>query len=254
MSYNLNQVITPYSYIRSLFVSIVNGYYYMEYWFIYELIAYLILVPFVGKFITKATKKEATIFLGIILIYNIISTFLGYNNLEFILPYAFGGRSIFFFLGYFIDKYYNTKKEKKNIYIFGILSFIITLFLLKSGKYVNIWSYSLTFTLISVMFYIFIRDHIKINKIKKVILMMGKYSLPVYMLHMIFIYTYNDLIPKGIFNNFLYHLIIIILTFISCLICGILLEKTIIKWLKKGINILFDFIGNKFNKKRGEKK
>jgi len=242
MGYNLHKEITVYSYIRSLFVSIFNGYYYMEYWFLYVLIANILIAPFLGKFIINATKKEASTFLGIILIVNIISTFLGYFKLEFSLPYAFDGRNIFFYLGYFIDKFYNTKKEKRYIYIFGILSFVVSLLLLKYNKAVNIWSYSLTFTFISLSVYMFIRDFIKLDKIKGIILFLGKNSLAVYMLHMIFIYTFNDIIPKGQINQFLYALIIVVLSCVSSIVCGLLLDNTIIKWLKLLFKRIFELI------------
>jgi len=202
----------------------------------------ILIAPFLGKFIINATKKEASTFLGIILIVNIISTFLGYFKLEFSLPYAFDGRNIFFYLGYFIDKFYNTKKEKRYIYIFGVLSFVVSLLLLKYNKAVNIWSYSLTFTFISLSVYMFIRDFIKLDKIKGIILFLGKNSLAVYMLHMIFIYTFNDIIPKGQINQFLYALIIVVLSCVSSIVCGLLLDNTIIKWLKLLFKRIFELI------------
>lgn len=233
MAYNLHKEITVYSYLRSLFVSLVNGFSYMEYWFIYILVANLLIAPFIGKFITKATKKEATVFLAIPFIVNIISTLLGYFELEFKLSYAFAGYSFYFYLGYFLDRFSETKKEKTTIYILGTISTIITLILLNCKKAVNIWGWSPTFTLISIMIYVFIRDHIKMNKIENIILFMGKYSLSVYMLHMIFIYTFNDIIPKEGMNSLLYGFIIIVLSYISSLISGFILENTIIKYLKK---------------------
>ena len=105
MGYNLHKEITIYSYIRSLFVSIFNGYSYMEYWYLYILIANLLLAPFIGKWITQATKKEATIFLSVILIVNTISTALGYIDLTFAVKYAFASYGIYFYAGYFLDKF-----------------------------------------------------------------------------------------------------------------------------------------------------
>lgn len=239
MAYNLNKEITIYTYFRSLFVSIVNGFSYMEYWFIYTLLSNILIAPFIGKFITKATKKEAAIFLAVPIIINIISTFLGYFELEFRLPYAFAGYSLFFYLGYFIDRFSSTKREKLFIYISGAISFAITLILLKYDKAVNIWNISPTFTMISIMIYIVIRDCVKLGKIENIILFMGKYSLAVYMLHMIFIYTFNDIIPKEGINSFVYGFIIIILSYVSSLISGFVLENTIIKWLKNFGNKVF---------------
>lgn len=232
MAYNLNKDITIYTYLRSLFVSLVNGFSYMEYWFIYILISNLLIAPFIGKFITRATKKEAMVFLIIPFIVNIISTFLGYFKLEFKLSYAFAGYSLYFYIGYFIDKFSNTKKEKIAIYVLGMISFVITLILLGSNKAINLWSYSPTFTCIAIMIYIFIRDFIKTNKIEKIILFIGKYSLSIYMLHMIFMFTFNDIIPKEGINSFIYGFIIILLTYVFSLISGVILENTIIKFLK----------------------
>lgn len=237
MGYNLHKEITTYSYIRALFVSIFNGYSYMEYWYLYILIANLLLAPFIGKWIIQANKKEATIFLSVIMVVNTISTCLGYIDLSFAVKYALASYGIYFYGGYFLDKFYNSKKEKRIIYILGILSFLITIILLINNKAINIWNYSPTYTFISFMMFLFIKDYIKIKKAEKVILFMGKYSLTIYMLHMIFIYTFNDLISKVSISIIIRAIIVIILTYITSLISGIILENTIIKWLKN--------IGNK---------
>lgn len=177
-----------------------------------------------------------------------MGTFLGYYGLEFSLTYAFMGRSIFFYMGYFIDKFFDSKKEKIGIYILGIISFIVTLILLKYNKSTNIWSFSPTYIFISIMIYIFIRDFIKLNRIEKVVLFVGKYSLSVYMLHMIFIYTFNDIVPKDEINSIVYAIIIIVLSCISSLICGFVLDNTIIKALKTIADKLFGYC-NKIYKK-----
>lgn len=245
MAYNLHKEISLYSYLRSLFVSIVNGFSYMEYWYIYVLVANILIVPFIGKFIKNATTKESIVFLLIPFVSNLISTFLAYFKLEFKISYAFAGYSFYFYLGYFLDKFSSTKKQKTTIYIFGIISTIVTIILLKCKKAINIWGYSPTYTFIAVMIYIFIRDCVKINRFEKIVLFMGKYSLSVYMLHMIFIYTFNDIISKDGINVILYSLIIIFLTYISSVVCGFVLENTIIKCLKKVTTIVLEKVNCK---------
>lgn len=59
MGYNLHKEITVYSYIRSLFVSLVNGFSYMEYWFIYQLLSDVLLVPFIRKIHSKCIKERS---------------------------------------------------------------------------------------------------------------------------------------------------------------------------------------------------
>ena len=207
-----------------------------EYWFIYSLIANILVVPFVGKFVVNASKKDASIFILLMLFFNLLTTFLGYYDIKYEFVYSFGGRSIFFYLGYFVDKFYSNKKDKTKIYVLGIISFIAISIMLKFFYPVNVWTYSILYTFFVVAAYSFIRDNIKLEKIKGIILFLGKYSLSIYMLHLMFINIYNNIIPKSICIPFLYATLIIIFTLISSSICGYIIDNTVIKYIRNKIS------------------
>ena len=219
-------------FFKELIGSILFSFPFSEYWFLYNLIANLLIVPFIGKFIINANKKETTIFLSLGIFANVFSIFLEYFNVEYNFIYSFAGRSIFFYLGYFVDKFYSDNKSKKGIYILGSLSFILIILLLRNTKAINTLSYSLPYTLFSIAAFTFIRDNIKLTKFKSVILFIGRYSLSVYMLHMIFLDIFNKIIPILNINQYLYIILVVILTIFSSVCCGIVIENTIIKWVR----------------------
>lgn len=224
--------ITPYVFIKSLFLSIVEGFSVTEYWFIYTLIANLIAVPFTSRIFRNLNKNEMKLFFGIGLAYHALITYLPLVGASFQLPYYLAGYSLYFYFGYCIDTLIKTKKEKKWIFILGILSYIISIIQLYLGKSVNIYDMAPTFFFISCMVYIILRDYVKLDKIKKVIFFLGKYSFSIYLLHVMMmditsiIFSYN-----GMFMP-LYIIIKIIMILISSLVLAIILDNTIVKWSK----------------------
>lgn len=240
LKFIFNTPITPFVYLKSLFLSITEGFSYTEYWFIYTLIANLLVVPFTSRIFKKLNKKEMKLFLGIGLLYNALVTYLKLINIELQFPYYLAGNNLYFYLGYCIDSLTETRKEKKKLFALGILSYIISIIQLYTGKYSNIYDIAPTFFFISCSVYVILRDYIKLNKLKKIILFLGKYSFSIYLIHMMMmdfmtlIFPYNSSIPIV-----LYIIIKIIMITISSLIVAIILDNTIIKLLKNIIIKIF---------------
>ena len=205
LKFVFNIPITLLTYSKAFILSITEGFSSTEYWFIYTLLANLLIAPFTSRIFKNLTKKEMKLFIGIGLLYNTLLSYLRLLDIELQFPYYLAGHNLYFYLGYCIDYFTKTKKDKKTVYILGILSYIISIIQLHIGKYSNIYDFAPTFFFISCMVYIILRDHIKVNKLKSTILFLGKYSFSIYLVHMMMmdfmtlIFPYNN-IPKLAFH------------------------------------------------------
>ncbi len=234
MVYNQHLTVTPLSYIKHFGIALVNGFSYMEYWFLYTLIALLVAVPFTARMMQNLRAEDKKAFLAVSTILATLSMIIpSFLNVKFAIDYYFIGNIFFFFAGYIVEDIFSTKTAKRNLYITGFLSLVMTLLMVKLGLTNGYKSYSpfyMYFTL--AMFTVIHELGKKIPaKFEKLVLLLGKHSLGVYMIHMIVLYAVNDAkIFPGNIIGFLASTILIIA--ISTII-SIVLDNTIIKWLQK---------------------
>lgn len=220
-------------YLKSLVLSITEGFSSTEYWFIYTLLANLLVVPFTSRIFKNLKKKEMKLFIGIGLLYNTLLSYLKLIDIELQFSYYLAGHNLYFYLGYCIDYFTKTKKDKKIVFTLGIISYILSFIQLHIGKYANIYDFAPTFFFISCMVYVVIRDYVKVNRLKNVILFLGKYSFSIYLVHMMMmdfmtlIFPYNNSVPM-----FLYIVIKIVMILISSLLLVVIIDNTIIRIIK----------------------
>lgn len=234
MVYNKHLSVTPISYFRHFGIALVNGFNYMEYWFLYILIALLAAVPFTAHMMQNMKTRDKKAFLIVSTIFSIFSFLIPtIFNVNFAVNYYFLGYILFFFMGYIIEDIFSSQKDKNRLYVIGLIGFIMTIIMvhfdLLSG-YKSFSPFYLYFTLAS---FIGLRELGKrvTKKFKKTTSFIGKHSLSVYMLHMIFLYIVNDLgfFPKDILGYILSTILIITIS----IIVGAIIDNTIIKWLQK---------------------
>jgi peptidoglycan/LPS O-acetylase OafA/YrhL len=240
MVYNQHLDVTFVSYFRHFGIALVNGFSYMEYWFLYTLIALLLAVPFTARMMQNFTDRDKKAFLTVGLIAATISAIIPIVlHVVFAIDYHFIGYTLFFYLGYIVEDIFKTDKQKHRLYLVGLASFIITLVLVKlniTTGYKSLPPFNFFFA-----FAMFIGLHELGKKLPKksesLILFLGKHSLSVYMLHMIFLYTINDFnfFPKNVFGWFGSTISVLIIS----LLAGVILDNTIIKWLQKLATKLF---------------
>ena len=254
MHFTFKQKITISSFLRAYILSVVEGYIVTEYWFVYYLIANLLVAPFVARIFRKLTNKEIYLFVIIALLSNALSVYTQWTGHVFAVPFYLSGMNLYFFLGYFIDKISSTKKQKRVLVTLGIVSYIITFICLQKGQTINVFDIVPTMTFVVCMIYILIRDGVKIKRMEKPILILGKYSFSIYLVHVImmdvmtWIFPYNEGMPISI-----YVILKVIMILISSLVVAVLIDNTIIKFIKNIVIKLIKIIdvnltGNKKEK------
>ena len=233
MVYNQHLTVTPISYIKHFGIALVNGFSYMEYWFLYILIACFLATPFFARMVQNMKDQDKKAFFIVGLIMSTITTFVPVLGVSFAVKYYFVGHILLFFLGAMIEDIFKDKKAQLRLYAIGLLSLVINTILILVAHYTEGYkSTSPFYILFSVASFIFIKNVIKLpKKLDKVILFLGKHSLAVYMTHIIVLYAVNDLfvLPNGILSLVLASILITV----GSVLVGFIIDNTIIKWLQK---------------------
>ncbi len=246
MAYNKHLAVTPLFYLRHFVVALFNGFYYMEYWFLYLLIALLVAVPFTAHMIQNLKLQDKKAFLMVGLFFATISTFLPHLlNVDFAIKYEFIGYTLFFYLGSFVEEFFVFKKSRIKLYLCGLFSLTINLIFVNFGINHGYNSTSPFYVIFTIAMFIGLRQLAQNFEAKysskiidSLISLLGKHSLGVYMIHMIFVYLINDL-------NFLSHNIFgwlgssLMVLIISVFVCFVL-DNTIIKLLQRLCTKIFN--------------
>lgn len=251
MYFTFNVPITLKSFVKAYILSVTEGYIVTEYWFVYYLIANLLVAPFLARIFKNLNTKECYLFFAICLICNALSVYPHLIGITFAVPFYLSGMNIYFFLGSYIDKITQTKKQKILFIILGIISYIVGFIQLQIGKAVNIFDAAPTAVFVVCLMYILLRDHVKVNRGSKIIYFLGKYSFSIYLIHVVmmdfmtYIFPYKTSWPISI-----YVIIKVILILIGSLILAIVIDNTIIKIAKDLVIKLNDKIEEKIQKRK----
>ncbi len=240
MWYNQGLTVTPRSYLEHFGIAFLNGFSYMEYWFLYLLIALFVAVPFTAHMMQSFKEKDKKAFLIVGGIMSTLSTFIPILfKVPFAIEYNFIGYALFFYLGYIIEDIFKANSAKKRLYITGLLGFVATLIMIKIGKVDGYKSTSPFYLLFTIASFVGLHELGKkiSEKFERIIFLFGKHSLGVYMIHMMFLYAINDLkfFPEGIIGYIGSTITIIVIS----LCASFILDNTIIKWLQKATIKIF---------------
>ena len=159
------------------------------YWFIYNLIGIIIITPFLSKMIKNMNLLDKKIyFYFVIVITSFITVILALGKKTIINFATFGIISWIFYylLGYFVEDVFKSSKSRKIIICIGLLAFVLQLIIERFFKSAyRIYDPSPILTLEAVSLYFLILNYIKIKNegIKKIILLIAKYSYIFYLFH-----------------------------------------------------------------------
>lgn len=210
-------------------------------WFMYAIIGIYISLPFIKCMIDKMGKDEDKLFVILWIIINGILKSINIGN-HYLIPVISGTYYLgYFIIGYLIIKYKDYLSKKMNnkiMLIISIFMFLIIIsttyyFSISTGKhYTNLLTYSNIFIIISsllcfIYFYLNISD-----KEYKLISILSNLSFGIYLVHGIVLDYIMKLIPYHKINSFIgIPIILIFVTFITCIIVSLLKKTYISKFL-----------------------
>ena len=213
--------------------NVFSGFATSEYWFLYKLVGFLAIAPFVGKMLRQATKAELLWFLGLGMFWNALNTYLPAVGISFSWEYPLGGCFVLFAMGYAIEKIAETQKEENLLLLLGCISFAVSILLERIGWGAGVNDLAPTFAISVAALYVLLkRVYRPGGKLDTVVIKLGGLTMSVYLLHMIVLYTCTHYIPQWPLH--LQIVTLILMTLVVTLALSYLLEKTVfagLKWL-----------------------
>lgn len=237
--------------LSNFIYTFIGGHYHL--WFLYMLLGLYLLTPFLKTFLED--PKYFKLFLLISFIFGIVLPELSdifsilpsyFNAIGSGLNHALGvtgfgnifGYSFYYLLGYYLHhKIFNTK-TKKIIYSFGLIGILITFFvtwifsaLLNSPTAIFFKDLTVNNVLVSIALFIYAKYHIQKTFLSKLFIHISKYSLGIYVTHLLILENILIFLPSMIIlidipiKAFLCFSICLILTF--CLHKVPLLKKIV---------------------------
>lgn len=232
--------------IKTMIINFFEGYYHM--WFLFMIVGLYMITPFVKKIIENELLIKYFIILSLIFciiipqaisIISVEFSYLGYLiqelvdkiNLHMVLGYT-----LYYILGYYLDKININKKTFKLICFFGLIGFIATIILsiliTKYTQEANILFYgNFTINVLLEAIFIFVIFKKYFEKIelktrtKNVLYKLSKYSFGAYLVHIALINFLDTLLNLNTltFNSFIsVPVISIVVFFISFCISAII--------------------------------
>ena len=232
--------------INNIFSNYSCGY---HFWFMYVLVGNILLSPFLSKAINGFQRKGLLILAGLGIIHNMIYAYTPYFfGIGDAWSYPFALWSAYFIIGGCIDKIITTSKERKCIVIIGVLCVIIIMLKQYFFSYKQfMFDLMPSYTFYVIMMYVVLQQiTIKNEKLKKIILFLGKRTYGIYLVHFIVIRLFTpQIMPYLHFSGFPLLLFIIICVFLISFLSSYLIELIIIRNIQK----LCFFLQNKVREK-----
>lgn len=221
------KIFMPINFFKEL-ANITKGYVHYHLWYAYMIIGIYIFAPYLRKMCNSLKDKDCKNLLILIFIISFIKYTLPEFNINIgISDLAFSGCGLIFLLGYLVTKPV-INKHYKTLYILGIISFNINIFIKTLFPHVeNLYDVSVTMMLQVIALFIFLyrnKDKICSNKtINKVIIHISKYTWELFLIHVIVLdilkqYILKLNIPTAISTTILILLVAIISYFYSVII------------------------------------
>ncbi len=171
-------------------------------WFLYSIMGIYLVTPLIKIFTQNATKRMTEYALLLLFLFGSLSPFAGYIPhcrpvaiwLQRVQPGSFSVYVGYFILGHYIDKWKTKNKKDYVIYLLGFFGCILTisavLYDCISTQQINerFWSYNMPWVaLSSIGACVFVKNHFSDGKIYKLMHIIAKYSLGIYLIHFLFI-------------------------------------------------------------------
>ena len=211
----------------------------IEYWFVFTLVGFLLVAPFLAPSFLNMSKFAQKIFLAIGLVYNLFVLFSSNFDFPFSWGYLFSGFAFAFFIGTFIDKLFTTKKQVMLMLIVALVSLAITVWFAWNGKIKGVHDISPFYTLIAIGIYLLILYLFNNSKPSKIISFMAEHSFSVYLVHMMVLMPVTRMLPPDTgLSTIATYFGVVVVVFLLSLLLAVVIDKFIVKPTQK----LFDKI------------
>ncbi|MBE6326995.1 MAG: acyltransferase [Bacteroidales bacterium] len=227
------------NFAESLFHNVTSRFTHKHYWFLFTIMFDLMVAPVFAKAFRNMPDKIMLIFFALGIIHLTFFSFGPLISGWFAYESPFSNFHFHFFLGGIIDRVINYF-GKKRLIVIGLICFILLrVQVMKLGYADFIYDFSpfyLFFVLATWIIFCEIYNLIG-QKSDKVILFLGKYSFPVYLIHYMLLAALTSEKWKSMFTDYpFYILITFVCLFAISLLSSVIIDKLFLQHVQKGLN------------------
>lgn len=226
------------SYAKNFVVNFVYGYSSIEYWFVFLLMGFLLVAPFLGHAFSRLSKLEVKIFVILGLGYHLVLMILDNRGVPLGWSFLFSGFAFTFCLGALVEKIISTDKRFKQLECLAAICLLITVYLMSIGLRADVHDQSPFYTILAVGIYMAIlRWGASRKKESKLVSFAAKHSFSIYLVHMMILLPLTRALPSfsGV-ASLAVHIGVTVVVFTLSLLLAALLDRFVMAPLKK----LFD--------------
>ncbi len=168
-----------------------------EYWFLYRVVGFLAVAPFLGKMLQRMTRMELVLLTGMGIVYNGLVTYLPAAGYSLGWTFPMGDWLVLFILGYALERIVETEKEENALLILGGATYCLCMLLKRLGLTAGIHDMAPTYAILSCACFVAMKRLYRPGKIQDAVMIrIGGLAMPVYLLHMMVLYTILPHIPQ----------------------------------------------------------
>lgn len=226
------------AYAKNFVVNFVYGYSSIEYWFVFLLMGFLLVAPFLGHAFSRLSKLEIKIFVFLGLAYHLVLLILDNRGTPLGWSFFFSGFAFTFCLGALVEQIVSTNKWFKILEVLAVVSLAITVYLMYIGMRADIHDQSPFYTILAVGIYMaLLRWGSTRKKESRLVSCAAKHSFSIYLIHMMILLPVTRLLPLFPGGwSIVCHVGVTVAVFAASLALAVLLDRFVIDQLKK----LFD--------------
>ena len=224
-------------FLKEYIRNVLYGFATCEYWFLYRLAGFLAAAPFLGKMLQQMSNKELMLLTAMGIAYNALATYLPVAGYSLAWTFPMADWLILFLMGYVVERVVQTEKEEKAMLLLGAVAYAVCILLKLVGLMAGIHDMAPTYANLSCATYVGLKRIYRPGRIADaIVIQLGKLTMPVYLLHMMVVYTLVPHIPQ--WPGMIRWLALLAATLVLTLLLSFVLDRTVfaaLLWLYRKI-------------------
>lgn len=206
------------------------GYASMEYWFVFTLVGFLVVSPFLSNSFLSLSDFQQKLFLSIGLAWNLLLSLANNLNQAFSWGYLFSGFAFSYFIGSFIEQRFDTKEKFKKWMYAGALCLLLNALAVYRGWDHGAHDTSPLYTIFAIALYaalLSLGDRIGRSRLVSLV---AEHSFSIYLIHMMILLPLENVLPRATgLSGIALHWGATAIVFSASLVASIIIDPLIIK-------------------------
>lgn len=212
----------------------------MEYWFVFSLISFLVVAPFLSRMVVGMLSKDRKLFFWLGLAWFALLFVMRNLGIGFSWSYLFGGFCFPFLIGPFVEELFRDGRAKRRLWVLSALAVCLSVLLFRRGVREGIFDSSPLYMLASVGFYLALVSagrHVRGKAATTLVSFVARHSFSVYMIHMVVKKLLTPLLPsiEGIASIFCHLGFTLVVAAVS-LLASVVLDALLIRPVQRAFD------------------